>query len=128
MIVERKPFRNCRSVQVQMLILLAWISGFQGLLLVVALADFRVVKHTDGNLTLLISGTISDGNTKARQGTSADLERDHLTIYLDSRGGDVVVAMQIGRLIRKYEGTTFIGHDLDDGSDPLNANVTVAVR
>lgn len=107
--------------RLKMLTLVIWISVFLSLFLVAARADLRVVKHTDGNLTLLISGKISDGDTKALQGLSADLERDTFTVYLDSKGGDVLAAMQIGRLIRKYEGTTIIGRDLEDGSDPLNA-------
>jgi hypothetical protein len=45
------------------------------------------------------------------------LERVIFSVHLDSRGGDVFAAMQIGRLIRKYDGQTVIGWDSATGKD-----------
>jgi hypothetical protein len=42
------------------------------------------------------------------QNASKDFEYKELSVLLDSKGGDVSAAMQIGRLIRKYDGTTLI--------------------
>jgi hypothetical protein len=120
MTVERRPFRNGPTIRVKALTLVVWISAFHSLLLVAARADFKIVKHTDTELTLLISGTITQTDAKALQELSADMEHDYLTVYLDSKGGDVIAAMQIGRLIRKYEATTLIGLDDEDAlRDPL---------
>ena len=118
---ERRSFRNGRRIRVQMFIMIVWISIFHSLFLVAAHADFRIVKRTHGTLTLLISGVITDNDAKALQELTADLERDSFTVYLDSKGGSVPAAMQIGRLIRRYEGTTVIGRDLEDGGDLLDA-------
>ena len=112
---KRRPFRDMPGIGVKMLILVVWISLFHSLSLVGARADFRIVEHpNNGSLKLLISGKITESDAKALQELSADLERDVFTVYLDSRGGDVLAAMQIGRLIRKYEGTTWIGRDVGD--------------
>jgi hypothetical protein len=121
MTVERKPFRNSTIIRAKrMLIMVVLISAFHSLLLVAARADFQIVKRTDAQLTLFISGKITQSDAKALQELSADMEHDALSVHLDSEGGDVSAAMQIGRLIRKYEGTTFIVHDLNDGHDPLD--------
>jgi ATP-dependent protease ClpP protease subunit len=89
------------------LLLVVWIIAFHCLLTVAARADFRIVGRTV-DLELLISGTITQQDAKAFQEVSAELERNDFYVYLDSKGGDVLAAMQIGRLIRKYEGFTQI--------------------
>lgn len=94
---------------------------FQCLLFGTAQAHFRVVKHANGELALLITGTITEDDAKALQALAPDLRRDSFVLYLDSRGGDVFAAMEIGKLVRKYEGTTWIGRDLNDGVLPLDA-------
>ena len=40
--------------------------------------------------------------------TSYELENAELWVQLDSNGGSVSDAMQIGRVIRKYDGTTWM--------------------
>jgi hypothetical protein len=88
-----------------------WIIAFHCLLTVTAWADFRIVERdkVTGMLRVRISGTITERDAKAFQELSSELERVGLgTVYLDSTGGDVVAAMQIGRLIRKYDGWTEI--------------------
>jgi hypothetical protein len=55
-----------------------------------------------------ISGTIAERDAKALQQLSPELERNDFYVYLDSGGGNVPAAMQIGRLIRKYDGFTQI--------------------
>ena len=118
---NQRPFRNSLRIRVQISGLVVLILVFHCLLLVAARADLRIVKRTDHDLSLLISGTINERDAKALQELTADLEHDTFTVHLDSKGGDVLAAMQIGRLIRKYEGTTWIWHDLDDGVLPLDA-------
>ena len=100
-------------------LLIAWSGAFQCLLLRQSHADFRIVERDNIELKLLISGTITENDAKAVQALSADLERDSFTVDLNSRGGDPFAAMEIGRLIRKYEGTTFITDAEDVGSGPL---------
>jgi hypothetical protein len=71
-------------------------------------ADFQVSSAV--LLQLFISGTITEQDAKSLQELSAEMERNNLfTLLLDSKGGDVFAAMQIGRLIRKYDGSTVIG-------------------
>jgi hypothetical protein len=69
-----------------------------------ARSDFRIV----GQKEFLISGTITERDANAFQQLSAELERDDFNVQLDSPGGDVLAAMEIGRLIRKYDGFTKI--------------------
>ena len=124
MTVERRPLRSGLIIRVKMLLLVVWISTFHSLLLDVTHADFRILKRDDRELILQISGTITESDAKALQQLSADMERDQLTVYLDSKGGSVPAAMRIGKLIRKYEGVTFIGYDFalnDEVRDPLGA-------
>jgi len=118
---ERREYFSRTGIQ--MAITIFWAVAFQCLLALgaAARADFRIVKHTNGELSLLIYSTITENDAKALQELAADLQRDDLTVYLDSRGGDPFAAMQIGRLIRKYEGRTFIGREPSDLDDPLSA-------
>jgi len=108
--LHRRPLRNSPRIPIRTLILIVWISAVHAVLMVSARSDFQVVIRTDEKLTVRISGTISGGDSKALQELSAELERGpYFTVDLESKGGDVVAAMEIGRFIRKYEGTTFIG-------------------
>jgi len=54
-----------------------------------------------------ITNTVTEGDAKAFQDASRDLEKQN-GVWLDSKGGDVFAAMQIGRLIRKYELSTWV--------------------
>jgi hypothetical protein len=92
--------------------------------MVVARADFQRVyvpdwakgyPDTKGSVDRLIYGTITEQDAKALQELSPELERRELSVDLDSRGGNVSAAMQIGRLIRKYEGTTRIAAGAEEG-------------
>jgi hypothetical protein len=54
-----------------------------------------------------ITNAITEGDAKALQDISGELENLG-AVWLDSTGGDVFAAMQIGRLIRKHELATWI--------------------
>jgi hypothetical protein len=108
---HRKPVRSSPRVQPQLLFVV-WIIAFYCLLTVVARADFRVVERKTGKLELLISATITERDVKGLQELSAELERDSFTVYLASKGGDVLAAMQIGGLIRQNYGMTWIGYPM----------------
>jgi hypothetical protein len=100
---HRKPNRSGPKV-----LIAVWIIAFQSLQTLGARADFRI-ERTLLSLNLFISGTITQRDADALQELSAELERSSPRVNLDSKGGDVLAAMQIGRLIRKYDGTTWIG-------------------
>jgi hypothetical protein len=66
------------------------------------------IEQKASSVSIYISGTITDSDAKEFQNVSQDFEYKEFSVLLDSNGGDVSAAMQIGRLIRKYEGSTFI--------------------
>jgi hypothetical protein len=96
---------------------LVWVIAFHCLLTVGARADVQVVKPITGTVNIRISGTITERDAKALEALSAELERSLLHVNLNSRGGDVLAAMQIGRLIRKYDGSTWVDWDAADKAD-----------
>jgi hypothetical protein len=112
MLSQRKPIRRSPRLLQPRLVFFVWLIAFHCLLTVVARADVRVVERKTGKLDILISGTITERDTKALQELSAELERDVFTVYLDSKGGEVLAAMQIGRLIRKNDGQVWIGYPM----------------
>src|SRR5262249_37668079 len=120
--IEDPPFTYARSAMAdfiahtielrsRLLLFVIWIIAYHCLLVVAARADFRVLERTTRSLHVLFSGAITEGDLKAFQELSPELERNDFSVFLDSKGGDVVAAMQIGRLIRKYDGYTWIGWD-----------------
>ena len=111
MIGQSKQFRAGNSARVFGCAFL-----FYGLLTLGAQADLKVVERSDRNLKLLISGTIAQKDAAALQSLSPELERNSFSVNLDSKGGDVSAGMQIGKLIRKYDGTTWIGEDNFDAN------------
>jgi hypothetical protein len=113
---HRNSIRSGHKVQRQLLFVV-WIIAFHCLLTVVARADFRILKRTSSSIELFISGTITEQDAKAIEMLSPELERSFLDVKLDSTGGDVDAAMQIGRLIRKYEGATTIDAGPSSGHD-----------
>jgi hypothetical protein len=72
-----------------------------------AKADIKIERKAS-SVSISISGTITGSDAKEFQNVSQELEYKELSVLLDSKGGDVSAAMQIGRLIRKYDGTTLI--------------------
>ena len=89
-----------------------WIGGVIIVLFLAAIltakADIKVDRR-EGYIGISISGTITEQDAKTFQDLSSELEYAELSVNLDSRGGDVAAAMQIGRLVRKYDGTIWIG-------------------
>jgi hypothetical protein len=71
-------------------------------------ADVVVFDRTDSSLFVDISGTITTLDAKTFENAIQDLGSRRLFTRLDSVGGDVFTAMQIGRLIRKHDGVTVI--------------------
>ena len=57
-----------------------------------------------------ITGPISENDAKQFDLLSSSFEYERPFIHLDSTGGDVVAAMKIGRIIRKYEGSTVVNN------------------
>ena len=76
-----------------------------------ARADLRVIERTPTEITVFLSGTITQGDALVFEALSPELERGNLQVRLDSTGGDVDAAMRIGRLVRKYEGMTLIAKE-----------------
>jgi ATP-dependent protease ClpP protease subunit len=74
----------------------------------VAEADIKIGKSPYNTFLIFITGTITDRDAQALQDISNEFEYVEPIIYLDSRGGSVSAAIQIGRLIRKYDGETVI--------------------
>ena len=70
-------------------------------------ADVRV-KKTNDQITVYISGTITEGDAKEFQEIASNFEFLKLYVDLDSNGGSVAAATQIGRIIRKYDGWVLI--------------------
>ena len=89
-----------------------WIGGAVVMLLfattLTAQADVRIKDEDDFSIYIEITSTITQHDADEFQDISAKYETKLLTVYLDSRGGDVSAAMKIGRLIRKYDGWTWI--------------------
>ena len=71
-------------------------------------ADVVVFDRTESSLFVDISGTITNLDAKTFENTILDIGSRRLFTRLDSVGGDVFAAMQIGRLIRKHDGVTVI--------------------
>jgi hypothetical protein len=71
-------------------------------------ADVSVHARTDNSLFVDVSGTITSQDSKTFESVVLDIGSRRLYIRLDSAGGDVFAAMQIGRLIRKHDGVTVI--------------------
>jgi hypothetical protein len=61
-------------------------------------------------IRIWITGTITERDGEDFQVISKEFEYATPQVNLDSRGGDVFAAIKIGRLIRKYDGTTVIGY------------------
>ena len=60
-------------------------------------------------LEIVITGDITQRDLSFFSSRSKDLETKQVHVWLDSRGGDVVSAMEIGRIIRSVDGWTYIG-------------------
>jgi hypothetical protein len=74
-----------------------------------AQADIRVERGKYHGLDVYITGTITDRDARTLESLSQELPFvTSLSVTLDSQGGDVFAAMKIGRIIRKYDGTTEI--------------------
>jgi hypothetical protein len=72
-----------------------------------ARAEIRIDEETTFSISIKITGTLTQHDADEFQDISAKFETKgltFLTVYLDSKGGDVFAAMKIGRLIRKYDG------------------------
>jgi hypothetical protein len=100
------------------LLFVALTIAFQTLLTVAARADFRILEDRVSGKVLFLSGTITNQDAKAFEALSPELELSFPKVRLDSTGGDVDAAMKIGRLVRRYEGWTYIEKE-DSG---FNAN------
>jgi hypothetical protein len=59
-----------------------------------------------------IKGAVTEGDAKTLRDIENRLAQSQFSVSLDSREGDVAGAMEIGRLIRKYDAMTFIYHDM----------------
>ena len=71
-------------------------------------ADVRVDRRAESFINVTISGEITERDAKTFASLSRDLEYKLAFIALDSVGGSFSSAMQIGRLIRKYEVTVTV--------------------
>jgi hypothetical protein len=71
-------------------------------------AETRIDKTHPYSIGIYITGTITERDAQTFQEVSNDFEYIEPVLYLDSKGGSVSAAMQIGRLTRKYDGTTLV--------------------
>ena len=70
-------------------------------------ADVRV-KRDDFRTQVYVSGTISRQDAISFRGLEMEFAFKHTDVFLDSRGGDVDAAMEMGRIIRKHDLATSI--------------------
>lgn len=67
------------------------------------------IDRNDGVINVTITGMITDQDAKQFQKMASELERAELaSVILDTTGGDVSAAINIGRLVRKLDGWTTI--------------------
>jgi hypothetical protein len=71
-------------------------------------ADVKISEKTSGNIVIELRGTISqaDAENLARNADKLSYGSQP-QIFLNSAGGDVDAAMQIGRLVRSLDGATY---------------------
>jgi hypothetical protein len=71
-------------------------------------ADVKIAEKTHGNIVIELHGTISqaDAENLARNADKLSYGSQP-QIFLNSTGGDVDAAMQIGRLVRSIDGVTY---------------------
>ena len=74
-----------------------------------ALADIRFEQPEWSSLKVFITEKITASDANQLAAHEQDLQQNLVHVYLNSLGGDVDAAMAIGRLIRKYDGWTYIG-------------------
>lgn len=78
-----------------------------------ARADVQILTDNGGMIDLIsITGTITEGDAKTLRDIENRLAQSRFRVSLDGRSGDVAAAMEIGRLIRKYDAVTLIYHDM----------------
>jgi Clp protease len=75
---------------------------------IVANAEVRIDRSAEAFIELSIFGAVTERHAKTFAGLSHDLEYKNAFVDLNSEGGSVSAAMQIGRLIRKYDATTAV--------------------
>jgi hypothetical protein len=73
-----------------------------------AKADITQIERKDGNINIWIGGTITTRDADTFQRLEPQLASSKVQVYLNSPGGSVAAAIAIGRLVRKYDGTTTI--------------------
>jgi hypothetical protein len=119
-LARRETIRSIATVRPRVLFA-ACITAFVLMLMPGARADLRKLPPDQllGGIEVFISGTITERDAKVFEALSEEVERSLLRVRLDSIGGDVDAAMRIGRLVRKYEGSTSIGKE---PSSSFNAN------
>lgn len=75
--------------------------------------DVQILTDTGGMIDLIsIQGAVTERDAKTISDIENRLAQSRFRVSLDSRDGDVAAAMEIGRLIRKYDGMTIIYHDM----------------
>jgi hypothetical protein len=73
-----------------------------------AQAEVRIDRSAEAFVELSIFGAITERDAKTFAGLSRELEYKNAFVDLNSEGGSVSSAMQIGKLIRKYDATTTV--------------------
>jgi hypothetical protein len=73
-----------------------------------AQAEVRIDRSAEAFVELSIFGAITERDAKTFAELSRELEYKNAFVDLNSDGGSVSSAMQIGRQIRKYDATTTV--------------------
>lgn len=63
----------------------------------------------DRYCTFYVRGTITNDTAREAQDFLVANKNKYLTVHFDSLGGDVRAALDLGRVIRKYVATTYLG-------------------
>ncbi len=72
-------------------------------------ADVKIEKTRSAHFSIKISNTITKKDADDIAQRVGDFDDADIWVYLNSSGGDVDAAMQIGRIIRKYGATVQVG-------------------
>jgi len=74
-----------------------------------AKADVRIDRPDSYSIEIYVTGTIKPDDANQLERMQHEISTHSLRVYLDSKGGDVVAAIAIGKRIRISDGWTYVG-------------------
>jgi hypothetical protein len=97
----KRPVKNFRT-RMTAAITLVLVTTFA------ARTDILIDRKESRSIHIGVTGTITSRDAEKLEEMSQELAHGAFTVFLNSEGGEVSAAFKIGRLIRKYDGTTAI--------------------